>query len=249
MVKKWRLPPGHGGVALHADDVNSGCDVVGIGGGIVIGLMARETLCRHVGIVTRIVTLVTVIDQMALGQRKAGMVKNGRLPARHGGVALHANVTNSGGEVVGIGGGIVIGLMARETLRRHVGIVTRIMTLVAVGNGMTKGERKERMIKLCRLPFWCGGMTFHTICGQIGSQVIWIGGSIKIFLVTGKTLCRCTGIISAGMTKITVKYGMSQGEGERSMVKARSCPGKGSHEVAIDTLGGEIPEHMIWILG
>ena len=64
----------------------------------------------------------------------------GRLPSGHGGVAFHANIFNSRREVLGIGGGIVIGLMAGETLCRHRGIVGRIMTLIAVSNGMTKGK-------------------------------------------------------------------------------------------------------------
>jgi len=38
-------------------------------------------------------------------------------PSWHGGMALHANVVNSGGEVVWIGGSIVISLMAGEAIR------------------------------------------------------------------------------------------------------------------------------------
>ena len=73
------------------------------------------------------------------------MVKNSRLPSGHGGVALHANVVNSGDEVVGIGGGIVIRLMAGETLGRHIGIIAWNVTLVAVIQGMTLGQRESCM--------------------------------------------------------------------------------------------------------
>ena len=106
------LPTGHSGVALNADIVNSGGDVVGICGGIVIRLMAGEAICGHIGIVARNMTLVAVIDGMALGERKTCMIKNSRFPAGHSGVALHADIVNSGSDVVGIGGCIVISLMA-----------------------------------------------------------------------------------------------------------------------------------------
>jgi hypothetical protein len=92
-------------------------------------------------------TLTAVIDRMALCQRKACMVKNGGFPPRHGGVALHTNIANSGCDVVGIGGGIVIGLMARETLCRCTGIIGASMTLITVKNSMSQGKGKKGMIK------------------------------------------------------------------------------------------------------
>ena len=64
------LPSGHGGVTLHANIVNPRREVVRIGGGVVIGLMTGETLGRHIGIVTRHMTLITIIDGVTLGQRE-----------------------------------------------------------------------------------------------------------------------------------------------------------------------------------
>ena len=61
----------------------------------------------------------------------------GRCPAGHGGVAFHANIVNSRREVVGIGGGVVIGLMTGETIGRHIGIVARHMTLTTIIDGVT----------------------------------------------------------------------------------------------------------------
>ena len=60
--------------------------------------------------------LVAVIDSMTLGKREAGMFKNGRFPSWHGCMALHANIVNSGCDMVWIGGGIVISLVAGEAL-------------------------------------------------------------------------------------------------------------------------------------
>ncbi len=67
------------------------------------------------------------------------MFKNRRFPARHGAMAFHTNIVNSGREMVGIGGRIVVRLMARETIGRHIGIIARNMALVTVINGMTLG--------------------------------------------------------------------------------------------------------------
>ena len=61
-----RLPSWHRGVALHANIVNSRREVVGIGGGVVIHLMTGETIGRHIGIVARYMTLITIIDGVTL---------------------------------------------------------------------------------------------------------------------------------------------------------------------------------------
>ena len=124
-------------MALHANIVDSRCDMVGIGGGIVICLMAGEAIGRYIGIVTRYMTLVAVVDGMTLGERKAGMVKYGRRPPWHGGMALHANIVDSRCDMVGIGGGIVISFMAGEAIGRHIGIVACIVTLIAIIDRMT----------------------------------------------------------------------------------------------------------------
>ncbi len=75
-------------MALHANIVDSGREVVGIGGGVVIRLMTGEAIGGHIGIVARNVTLVAVIDGMTLGQRKARMIKSCRGPARHSAMAF-----------------------------------------------------------------------------------------------------------------------------------------------------------------
>ena len=117
--------------------------MVWIGGGIVIGLMAGETLCRHIGIVGWIVALVAIIDRMTKGQRKIYMFKFCRCPSGHGGMALHTNIIDPGNQMVGIGGSIVIGLMAGETLGRYIGIVIQIMTLITISDCMTKSKGKK----------------------------------------------------------------------------------------------------------
>jgi hypothetical protein len=163
------FPTGHGGVALHANIVNSGWEMIGIGSGIVIRFMTGEAICGYIGIFTRDMTLVAVVDGMTLGEWKAGMIKSGRLPPGHGGMTLHANIVNSGNKVVGIGCGIVFHLMTWETLCGYIGIVTRIVTFIAIIDGMPQGEGKVDMFVLCRFPSGHGGMALHTHIWNTGS--------------------------------------------------------------------------------
>jgi len=212
MLKNGRLPSRHRGMTLHAYIINPSGKVVWIGGGIVIRLMTGETLGRYIGIVARNMALVTIIDGVTKGQRKAGVTINSRCPSRHRGVTIHANIVNPRRKVVGIGGGIVIRLMAGETLGRHIGIVCRIMTLIAVGNGMTNGQWEINMFKFSRLPSWHGGVTFHANIVNPRRKVIGIGGGIVIGLMAGETLGRHLGIVGRIMTLIAVGNGMTKGE-------------------------------------
>ena len=97
----------------------------------------------------------------------------GRLPAGHGGVALHANVVNSGSEVIGIGGGIVIRLMAGETFGRHVGIIARNMTLAAVIERMTLGQGKAVWSKIAG--FHPGMVVWHSMHTLSIPAERWLG--------------------------------------------------------------------------
>ncbi len=106
------LPIRHGAMAFQTHIINSGCEMVGIGGRIVIRLMAGETIGRYIGIIARNMALIAIIDGMTLGQRKARMIKSCRGPARHGAMAFQTHIINSGREMVGIGGRIIVRLMA-----------------------------------------------------------------------------------------------------------------------------------------
>ncbi len=68
--------------------------------------------------------------------------KFGGLPIRHGSMALQTYVVNSSREMVGIGGRIIIRLMARETIGRYIGIIARNMALITIVDGMTLGQRE-----------------------------------------------------------------------------------------------------------
>ena len=79
---------------------------------------------------------------MTLGQREAGMLK---IAGFHPGMVVWHSIQTlsiSGREVVGIGGGIVVSLMTGETLGRHIGIVGWIMTLIAIIDRMSQGQRE-----------------------------------------------------------------------------------------------------------
>ncbi len=64
--------------------------MIGIGACVIVRLMARKTLCGHIGIITRIVAFIAIINGMALCKREKGMVKLGRPPTGLGGMALNA---------------------------------------------------------------------------------------------------------------------------------------------------------------
>ena len=66
-----RLPTRHRGVALHTNIVNAGCDMVRIGGGIIVRFMTGKAIARNIGIIARHMTGITIIDGMSLGQREA----------------------------------------------------------------------------------------------------------------------------------------------------------------------------------
>jgi hypothetical protein len=75
----------------------------------------------------------TIVTSRIYGKKQSIMNgEGGRFPSGHSGVTLHAHVVNSGRDMVGIGGGNVIGLMAGETIGRYTGIVALNMAKIAV---------------------------------------------------------------------------------------------------------------------
>ena len=114
--------------------------------------------------------------------------ESGGLPTRIGGVALHAHIVYSGGDVVWIGGGIVVTFMAREALGRYIGGIAGIMTQVTIIDRMALGKRKACMFKNGRCPSGHGGMALHTNVVYSGNYMVWIGGSIVIGLMAGEAI-------------------------------------------------------------
>ena len=91
-----------------------------------------------------------------------------------------------------------------------------------------------------RFPTRPGCMAFHAIHGNISCKMIRVGSIIIIRLMAGDTFRRNIGIIRQVMASVTIKYRVTFSEGKDSVVKPRSTPGKCSHRMAVNTLGGEV---------
>jgi len=100
-------------------------------------LMAIDTgenrIVCSVAVTFRATVPFAIVLSRIYGEKQS--IMNGecsRFPSGHGGVTLHAYIVNSGREVVGVGGGIVIGLVAGETIGRYIGIIALNMAKIAV---------------------------------------------------------------------------------------------------------------------
>ena len=117
--------------------------MIGVSGGSIISLMAGKALRRHIGIIPYFMTLITIINIVAQCKGEIDMLKFRRRPSGHCRMTFHTYVGDSSRQVIGIAGGIIISLMAGKAIRRNTGIVSYIMTLIAILQIMTLCERKE----------------------------------------------------------------------------------------------------------
>ena len=87
-----------------------------IGSGIIVLLVAGDAFSGDIGIITGGMATIAFNECMAFGQWKESIVHRefGRFPARQGRVAFQAFGGDPCGQVVGIGGGVKIRLMAGE---------------------------------------------------------------------------------------------------------------------------------------
>ena len=84
---------------------------------------------------------------MSAGERELCVVKRGRFPSRIGGMTLGTRGRVPCGNVIGIGGLVVFGQVAGNTFRGGIGIIPVDMAQVAIGKGMSLGERELCVVK------------------------------------------------------------------------------------------------------
>ena len=94
------------------------------------------------------------------------------------------------GNVIGIGGLIVFGQVAGNTFRGCIGKIPVDMAQVAIGKGMSAGERELRVVKGGRCPAGICGMTLGTrgrvlCCSVIGICGLVIFGQVAGYAITG----------------------------------------------------------------
>ncbi len=88
-------------------------------------------------------TEIAIGKGMPAGERELCMIKCGRFPSGIGGVALVTRCRVLCCSVIGIGGLVVIVLVAGNTLTGQTGIGTIGMATIAFINGMSCSQRKE----------------------------------------------------------------------------------------------------------
>ena len=96
--------------------------------------------------------------------------------------------------MIRIRGIVILLLMAGITVGRRTGVSVG-MTCQTGQHGMRSCQWKLSlvMVKSCRRP-GIGTMAFGTVMAKIIGYMIWISRGIKILLMTGVAVGRCTGI-------------------------------------------------------
>ncbi len=86
--------------------------------------------------------------------------------------------------MIGIGGLLKIGLMAREAIRRRAGKLTVDMALLAHHGLMRTGEHESRAIMVERRGLPCRGcVTRQTVVREVSRDVVGISHLLKIILM------------------------------------------------------------------
>ena len=121
--------------------------MIGVGRGIIIRLMAREAVRWSACVLTIDMTRGAGNGLMGAGQREIGvvMVEGGWAPCRRR-VAHGTIVGELVGQMIGISRSIIIRLMAREAVRWRSCILIIDMALAAVGFDMSAGQGEVGLI-------------------------------------------------------------------------------------------------------
>lgn len=158
-----------------------GLQVVGIGSGIVIGLVATDTGVGRIIIVSVVAGGTIVGDDGVCAVEGIEIIvdiEGSRHPVRIGGMAGGTIVGQVEGLVVGVGSRIEVLLMTAGTLVGCV-VIIPVVAFCTIGcNGlMGSGEREEVImyIKGCRFPSRIGGVAGGTVGRQVEALMVGIG--------------------------------------------------------------------------
>ena len=200
--------------------------MIGIGGLVVIGPVAGNTFRGRIGVIAVDMAQVAIGKRMSAGERELCVVKRGRFPSRIGGMTLVTRGRVPCGSVIGIGGLVVFVQVAGNTFRGRIGVIAVDMAQVAIGKGMSAGERELCVVKRGRFPSRIGGMALVTRGRVLCGNVIGIGGLVVFVQVAGNTFRGSIGIIPVDMTEIAIGKGMPAGERELCVVKCGRFPSR-----------------------
>ena len=129
-----------------------------------------------------------------------------RSPSRIGGVAGGTVGGESTLDVVGIQGGLEIGGMTRDAIRRRILVGSVGVALGAIRDGMTQGQGEEAVVHLVRIPVdLVNVMAIRTIGGEVVLDVVGAGGGLEVLQVAVDTVVAQAIEAQAGLRLVTVE--------------------------------------------
>ena len=132
------------------------------------------------------------------------MVKGGRHPARVGGMTGYAIRREICSKVVGVGGLVVVVLVAKHAVRRGIGIIAGSVALCTILYVVALGEREKIVIDNGRHPAGVGAVAGSTVCGKAAGLVVGVLCGSIIVLVTIHTFRRGIRVIAGSMAFCTI---------------------------------------------
>ncbi len=227
MVEGRPCPRG-GGVAGLAGRRETGCRVIGIGSGLVIGLMTREAIGRNRSVVVVHVATGAGDRRVLAGQGECSVavVERRRNPGR--GVVTHFTLLRESRlDVIRAGGAVEILHMAGSTGGAVQAVVAIYVALRTLQRDVCPGQRetRSRVIESCVCPGH-GRMTGVASLRESSLSVVRIRRALIVLQVAGGARTAAQRIISIDVTLGTLerKVCSRQCESGSRMVKARVSP-------------------------
>lgn len=225
--------PAHGRVALLAGLRKSGGLVVWIGRAVVVVDVARDAGCAQTGKYATRMAIGTGLRGVSAhqGEQRLGMVEHRACPSGRV-VADGTILRESGVHVVGIGGFLVVGQMARSARRRSAGVLSVDVALRARDAQVESGERElGQAVVHGRLIPTRGGVALFAVLRHAGGSVVRVLRSVVIVEVTRGAGRAQPGV---GPTRMARGAGLSyvhagQGESREGVViELGPCPAIGA---------------------
>ncbi len=221
VVIELRAEPLRGVVAQLAILREPGGEVIRIISSLVVLQMARRTGRAQSRILAARMALGTGHSGVFSGERElGGVVIEGSSQPPRGGVTELAGLRETGRQVIGAGGGLVILQMAGNAIGADVGVVAIGVALQARDSGVSSGEWElGQVVVECGAVPGGGVMAGGAITRKSCCHVVGVGGPGEIREVTARAIARDTLKVVADMTSAASQILVRADESE--MGKAR----------------------------
>lgn len=179
--------PRGGGVTGLAGRRETGCRVIGISSGLVIGLVTREAIGRNRSVVVVHVATGAGDRRVLAGQGECSVavVERRRDPGR--GVVTHFTLLRESRlDVIRAGGAVEILHMAGSTRRAVQAVIAIYVALRTLQWHVCTGQRetRSRVIESCIRPRR-SGMAGVASLWESRLSVVWIGGALIVLQMAG----------------------------------------------------------------